>query len=192
MSARRLDDDLGVLAAVGNVARMTRPEGFSASSDDPVMIGQIHLCEVPDLAAAQKTLEANFAKLTKMDKKNEERSKRVPSGANVRIRVGNLINSEVKMSSVKRTDNLKEIFKIAKATFKSKKCKIKKPTRAFLKISVSGNSSNYEEILRSDALCNEDCVVVSEGDAPDGFEAGSKEEEAEEERADMAKDLVGL
>ena len=66
MSAWRLDDDLGVLAAVGNVARMTRPEGFSASSDDPVMIGQIHLCEVPDLAAAQKTLEANFAKLTKM------------------------------------------------------------------------------------------------------------------------------
>jgi HrpA-like RNA helicase len=110
-----------------------------------------------------------------LDKKNEERSKRVPSGANVRIRVGNLINSEVKMSSVKRTDNLKEIFKIAKATFKSKKCKIKKPTRAFLKISVSGNSSNYEELLRSDALCNEDCVVVSEGDAPDGFEAGSKE-----------------
>ena len=66
MSAWRVDDDLGVLAAVGNVARMTRPEGFSASSDDPVMIGQIHLCEVPDLAAAQKTLEANFAKLTKM------------------------------------------------------------------------------------------------------------------------------
>ena len=56
-----------------------------------------------------------------LDRKIQERSKRIPSGANVRIRVGNLINLETKMSSVKRTDSLKEIFKIAKATFKSKK-----------------------------------------------------------------------
>ena len=60
-----------------------------------------------------------------LDRKKQERSKRIPSGANVRIRVGNLINLETKMSSVKRTDSLKEIFKIAKATFKSKNAKSK-------------------------------------------------------------------
>ena len=70
---------------------------------------------------------------------------------------------------MKRTDSLKEIFKIAKATFKSKKCKIKNPTRAFLKIPINKTLSNYEEIFGTDKLCNEDCVVVSEGDPPDGF-----------------------
>ena len=34
-------EEPSVVAAVSNVARMTRPEGFVASSDDPVMIGQV-------------------------------------------------------------------------------------------------------------------------------------------------------
>ena len=31
-------EEPSVVAAVGNVARMTRPEGFTAKSDDPVMV----------------------------------------------------------------------------------------------------------------------------------------------------------
>lgn len=31
-------EEPSVVAAVGNVARMTRPEGFTATSDDPVMV----------------------------------------------------------------------------------------------------------------------------------------------------------
>jgi len=61
-------EEPSVVAAVGNVARMTRPEGFTARSDDPVMvifkdwaallnlctqIGQIHLREVKDVGTAR-------------------------------------------------------------------------------------------------------------------------------------------
>lgn len=31
-------EEPSVVAAVGNVARMTRPEGFAARSDEPVMV----------------------------------------------------------------------------------------------------------------------------------------------------------
>jgi hydroxymethylglutaryl-CoA reductase len=31
-------EEPSVVAAVGNVARMTRPEGFTAESDEPVMV----------------------------------------------------------------------------------------------------------------------------------------------------------
>ena len=41
-------EEPSVVAAVGNVARMTRPEGFTASSDDPIMIGQMHVRNVAD------------------------------------------------------------------------------------------------------------------------------------------------
>ena len=45
------------------------------------------------------------------------------TGANVRIRIGNLVTSDLKLSLVKRSSTLDEVFKIAKATFKSKKNK---------------------------------------------------------------------
>ena len=32
---------------------------------------------------------------------------------------------------------------------------------------------NFEEIVRTDQLYNDDCVLVSEGEAPDGFEEGA-------------------
>jgi hypothetical protein len=76
-------EEPSVVAAVGNVARMTRPEGFTARSDDPVMvifkdwaallnlctqIGQIHLREVKDVgtARANKTSALLNADRTKL------------------------------------------------------------------------------------------------------------------------------
>ena len=36
-------EEPSVVAAVGNVARMTRPEGFTAKSDEPVMVCPLSL-----------------------------------------------------------------------------------------------------------------------------------------------------
>jgi hydroxymethylglutaryl-CoA reductase len=45
-------EEPSVVAAVGNVARMTRPEGFTATSDDPVMVAVLFLppCAAPAAA----------------------------------------------------------------------------------------------------------------------------------------------
>jgi len=59
-------EEPSVVAAVSNVARMTRPEGFVASSDDPVMIGQMHVRHVADPSAAKAALEAAFPAFTAM------------------------------------------------------------------------------------------------------------------------------
>ena len=39
-------EEPSVVAAVSNVARLARPAGFTATSDPPVMIGQIHILNV--------------------------------------------------------------------------------------------------------------------------------------------------
>ena len=97
-------------------------------------------------------------------RKREERAREQPTGANVRIRIGNLVTSDLKLSLIKRSCTLDEVFKIAKAAFKSKKNKMKKPSRAFVKVGPT-----FEEVTRTDELCNDDVVFVSEGAVPDGF-----------------------
>lgn len=50
-------EEPSVVAAASNAARMTREcGGFTASTTDPVMIGQIQLADIPDLEAAQETI----------------------------------------------------------------------------------------------------------------------------------------
>ena len=47
-------EEPSVVAAVSNAARLARPSGgFTAGSSEPIMIGQVQLMEVPDLAAAR-------------------------------------------------------------------------------------------------------------------------------------------
>ena len=50
-------EEPSVVAAVSNVARLARPEGFIAESDPPVMIGQIQILDTADIAAAAKALQ---------------------------------------------------------------------------------------------------------------------------------------
>ena len=46
-------EEPSVVAAVSNAARLARTsDGFTAGSTEPVMIGQVQLMEVPDLATA--------------------------------------------------------------------------------------------------------------------------------------------
>ncbi len=98
-------------------------------------------------------------------RKQEERQKNVPTGSKVRIKLGTLLTSEKKVVVLKRCDNLKEVFKTTKNKFSSKKTKLKKPSRAFCEIEGIG----YEEITSTDALCNDDLIVVTEGKSPSGF-----------------------
>ncbi|MHA2405779.1 MAG: hydroxymethylglutaryl-CoA reductase, degradative, partial [Candidatus Hermodarchaeia archaeon] len=50
-------EEPSVVAAASNAARMTREQGgFTASTTDPVMIGQIQVADIPDLKVAQKSI----------------------------------------------------------------------------------------------------------------------------------------
>jgi hydroxymethylglutaryl-CoA reductase len=57
-------EEPSVVAAVGNVARLTRPEGFVADSDPPVMIGQIQILDTKDISAAAKSLQTAIPSLS--------------------------------------------------------------------------------------------------------------------------------
>ncbi len=60
-------EEPSVVAAASNAARMARQTGgFSASTTDPVMIGQIQVADIPDLEAAQKKISEQKANLLKV------------------------------------------------------------------------------------------------------------------------------
>lgn len=59
-------EEPSVVAAVSNVARLSRPDGFTTSSTDPVMIGQIHIHKDSGLPEAKAALESAFGELTDM------------------------------------------------------------------------------------------------------------------------------
>ena len=57
-------EEPSVVAALGNAARIFRKGGgFCASSDEPLMIGQIQLLDVPDAEAAQAAIREKKAEL---------------------------------------------------------------------------------------------------------------------------------
>ncbi|MFX0168021.1 MAG: hydroxymethylglutaryl-CoA reductase, degradative [Candidatus Hodarchaeota archaeon] len=60
-------EEPSVVAAASNAARMTRQTGgFSSSTTDPVMIGQIQVADFSDLLAAQQNIEKNKENLLKV------------------------------------------------------------------------------------------------------------------------------
>lgn len=57
-------EEPSVVAAVSNAAKLFREgDGFHTSSDDPVMIGQIQVLDVPDMAQAIQAVHENEEKL---------------------------------------------------------------------------------------------------------------------------------
>jgi hydroxymethylglutaryl-CoA reductase len=57
-------EEPSVVAAVSFAAMLFREGGgFFTSSDDPIMIGQIQILDIPDMSAAIQSLEANKAQL---------------------------------------------------------------------------------------------------------------------------------
>jgi hydroxymethylglutaryl-CoA reductase len=49
-------EEPSVVAAASYSAKLARPEGFKASSDPPVMIGQIQIVDVPDMGKAKQEI----------------------------------------------------------------------------------------------------------------------------------------
>ncbi|MFA6048376.1 MAG: hydroxymethylglutaryl-CoA reductase, degradative [Candidatus Micrarchaeia archaeon] len=58
-------EEPSVIAACSYAAKLALPEGFVASADEPVMIGQIQLVQVPDCEGAAKKIIAKKAQLIK-------------------------------------------------------------------------------------------------------------------------------
>ncbi len=58
-------EEPSVIAACSNAAKLSLPEGFTAHADEPVMIGQIQLVNVPDCGAASKKILAKKSELIK-------------------------------------------------------------------------------------------------------------------------------
>ena len=57
-------EEPSVLAAVGHAAKLARAGGgFTTSSTDPIMIGQIQVLDIPDMNVAIAALEANKQRL---------------------------------------------------------------------------------------------------------------------------------
>ncbi len=53
-------EESSVVAAASHAAKLARPEGFKATSDEPVMIGQIQLKSIPDIEKAKKAVLKRF------------------------------------------------------------------------------------------------------------------------------------
>ncbi|NUN11168.1 hydroxymethylglutaryl-CoA reductase, degradative [Candidatus Micrarchaeota archaeon] len=56
-------EEPSVVAAASKAAEITLPQGFTASTDEPIMIGQVQLVNVPDAKKAIKAIEASKKKL---------------------------------------------------------------------------------------------------------------------------------
>jgi len=52
-------EEPSVIAGACRAAKLTLPEGFKAEADEPVMMGQVQLVDVPDTENALKNLEVN-------------------------------------------------------------------------------------------------------------------------------------
>lgn len=58
-------EEPSVVAAASHAAKLALPKGFTASTTEPIMIGQIQLVHVPDFKKAQTGLEKHKAELLK-------------------------------------------------------------------------------------------------------------------------------
>ena len=90
-------EEPSVVAAASNAAKLARSSGgFTAGSDDPLMIGQIQLVKVPDIAEAKKSVMRNKEKIFEMANKCD--SVLVKFGGGVRdIEARELITKRGKM-----------------------------------------------------------------------------------------------
>ncbi|MBI2445903.1 hydroxymethylglutaryl-CoA reductase, degradative [Candidatus Micrarchaeota archaeon] len=57
-------EEPSVVAGASFAAKLAQPNGFTASSTEPVMIGQVQMVGIPDLKKAQDAIQANKARLT--------------------------------------------------------------------------------------------------------------------------------
>lgn len=75
-------EEPSVIAAASNGAKLALPTGFTASSTEPVMIGQIQIVKIPDMAKAVKAVADNKAAL--LEKANAQDAPLVKYGGGIR------------------------------------------------------------------------------------------------------------
>lgn len=75
-------EEPSVIAAASHAAKLCRPEGFAAEADDPLMIGQIQVINVPDMDKAIRAIEENKNKI--MELANQRDSIMIKLGGGLR------------------------------------------------------------------------------------------------------------
>ncbi len=87
-------EEPSVVAAASNAAKLARPSGgFEASSDEPVMIGQIQILNIPDFGKAEKKILEN--KKTILEKANERDSVLIKFGGGAKDLKVRKIDSQI-------------------------------------------------------------------------------------------------
>jgi hydroxymethylglutaryl-CoA reductase len=74
-------EEPSVIAAACKAAKQTLPEGFKAEADEPVMVGQVQIVDVPDMEQARKNLKINKSQI--LDVANEYMKPHARWGAKV-------------------------------------------------------------------------------------------------------------
>ncbi len=83
-------EEPSVVAAASHAAKLTRPRGFTASSDKPIMIGQIQFVGVKNLSGAKRKILASKKKILEIANSQDSLIVRLGGGArNVEVRVLN-------------------------------------------------------------------------------------------------------
>ena len=59
-------EEPSVIAAACKAAKQTLPKGFVANADEPIMMGQIQLVDVPDIGKAKKKLDEKRDEIIKV------------------------------------------------------------------------------------------------------------------------------
>ena len=59
-------EEPSIIAGACKAAKLTLPKGFKAEADEPIMIGQVQIVDVPDIARAKKNLETNKQEIMKI------------------------------------------------------------------------------------------------------------------------------
>jgi len=59
-------EEPSVIAAACKAAKQSLPEGFTAEADEPIMVGQVQIVDIPDMTLARKNLENSRKEILKV------------------------------------------------------------------------------------------------------------------------------
>jgi len=73
-------EEPSVVAAASYAAKLARPNGFEAETDEPVMIGQAQIVDVPDMEKAKRGIEDRKEELIELARKQDSMLERFGGG----------------------------------------------------------------------------------------------------------------
>jgi len=153
-------EEPSVIAAASYAAKLSRPEGFTASGCEPLMIGQIQIVKVPDLLAAKLAIEEHEAELIQQANSDEKMCKSLASmgGGMKRLEVRILETLRGPMLIVHVVVNVKDSMganvatKVAEGLAKS----LEELSKGVVRLRILSNLSIYRQFTASAVWKKED------------------------------------